>query len=136
MQNSLLVWRGTKTRARDNFRFRKTVREAWVQIIAYARPIIRFSFIHVCIKLPALLWSQCVVVRCFCADVHQKHSGLLNTYKSLFSLDDSLADIKTRADLLEYLGDVSARARDLQPTSSSYFVEETGEVKLLSGDGI
>ena len=67
---------------------------------------------------------------------HINNSGLLNTYKSLFSLDDSLADIKTRADLLEYLGDVSSRARDLQPTSSSYFVEETGEVKLLSGDGI
>ena len=75
---------------------------------------------------------------CLCAIymtlINTLNSGLLNTYKSLFSLDDSLADIKTRADLLEYLGDVSSRARDLQPTSSSYFVEETGEVKLLSGE--
>jgi len=71
-------------------------------------------------------------LRC-CADSNRRRSGLLNTYKSLFSLDDSLAEIKTRADLLEYFGDVSSRARDLQPTSSSYFVEETGEVKLLSG---
>ena len=41
--------------------------------------------------------------------------GLLNTYKSLFLLDDSLADLKTRGDLLDYLvshlGHVSSRAR-------------------------
>lgn len=60
-------------------------------------------------------------------------AGLLSTYASLFELGDSLADIKTRADLFDYLRMVSARARDLQPSSSSYLVEETAEVKLLAG---
>lgn len=60
-------------------------------------------------------------------------AGLLSTYASLFELGDSLADIKTRAELFDYLRMVSARARDLQPSSSSYLVEETGEVKLLAG---
>ena len=60
-------------------------------------------------------------------------AGLLSTYASLFELGDSLADIKTRAVLFDYLRMVSARARDLQPSSSSYLVEETAEVKLLAG---
>ena len=63
-------------------------------------------------------------------------AGLLSTYASLFELGDSLADIKTRADLFDYLRMVSARARDLQPSSSSYLVEETGEVKLLAGSSL
>ena len=60
-------------------------------------------------------------------------AGLLSTYASLFELGDELADIKTRQNLFDYLRMVSARARDLQPSSSSYLVEETGEVKLLAG---
>ena len=60
-------------------------------------------------------------------------AGLLSTYTRLFELGDSLADIKTRSDLFDYLRMVSARARDLQPSSSTYLMEETGEVKLLAG---
>jgi hypothetical protein len=60
--------------------------------------------------------------------------GLLNTYKSLFSLDDSLADVKTSNDLMEYLSMISQQARLIQPVSSAYFVEESGgELKILSG---
>ena len=87
------------------------------------------------LRLLALCLCMFAVV-IFAAVVESQASvrrGLLNTYRSLFLLDDSLADIKTRGDLLEYLGHVSSRARDLQPTSSPYFVEETAEVKLLSG---
>ena len=62
--------------------------------------------------------------------------GLLSTYKSLFALDDSLAEIKTRNKLLEYLQNVVAQARKLQPTSSEYFVEQTAEIKLFSGVSI
>ena len=51
----------------------------------------------------------------------------------MFSLDDSLADIKTIGDLFEYLGVVSERARLVQPLSSSYFVEKKGELKVLEG---
>jgi hypothetical protein len=48
-------------------------------------------------------------------------------------LDSRLADIKTRSDLLDYLRVVSRRARLIQPLSSAYFVEETGQLKVLSG---
>ena len=51
----------------------------------------------------------------------------------MFSLDDSLADIKTIGDLFEYLGVVSERARLVQPLSSAYFVEKKGELKVLEG---
>ena len=63
-------------------------------------------------------------------------AGLRNTYSSVFSLDDSLADIKTKDDLFEYLGVVSEQARLVQPLSSAYFVEQKGELKLLSGERI
>ena len=59
--------------------------------------------------------------------------GLMNTYKSLFSLDDSLAEIKTIGDLSDYLKTVSKQARLIQPLSSVYFGEETGQLKILSG---
>lgn len=59
--------------------------------------------------------------------------GLLNTYKSLFSLDDSLAEIKTIDDLFEYLRLVSSQSRLIQPTSSEYFIETSGELKILKG---
>ena len=36
-------------------------------------------------------------------------TGILNTYKSLFGLDDSLAEIKTRDALFDYLKMVSAQ---------------------------
>jgi hypothetical protein len=60
-------------------------------------------------------------------------AGLLNTYKSLFSLDDSLAEIQTRDALFDYLREVSKQARLIQPLSSAYFVEEMGQLKVVSG---
>jgi hypothetical protein len=60
-------------------------------------------------------------------------AGLLNTYKSLFSLDDSLAEIQTRDALFDYLREVSKQARLIQPISSAYFLEEIGQLKVVSG---
>ena len=60
-------------------------------------------------------------------------AGLLHTYKTLFSLDDSLAEIQTREALFDYLREVSKQARLIQPLSSAYFVEETGQLKVISG---
>jgi hypothetical protein len=59
--------------------------------------------------------------------------GLLKTYKSLFFLDDSLADIKTQDSLLEYFRTVSQQSRLLQPASSVYFNEDerAGTVKVF-----
>ena len=51
----------------------------------------------------------------------------------MFSLDESLADIKTIGDLFEYLGVVSQRAKLIQPLSSAYFVEQQGELKVIAG---
>jgi hypothetical protein len=45
--------------------------------------------------------------------------GLLNTYKILFSLDDSLAQIKTLGDLSDYLKTVSKQARLIQPLENA-----------------
>jgi hypothetical protein len=58
---------------------------------------------------------------------------MLQTYKSLFSLDDSMAEIKTREDVFDYLRKVSEQARLIQPLSSAYFLEETGALKVFSG---
>jgi hypothetical protein len=60
-------------------------------------------------------------------------AGLLNTYKSLFSLDDSLAEIQTRDALFDYLREVSKQARLIQPLSSAYFVEDISQLKVVSG---
>ena len=60
-------------------------------------------------------------------------AGLLNTYKSLFSLDDSLAEIQTRDSLFDYLREVSKQARLIQPLSSEYFVEDISQLKVISG---
>ena len=60
-------------------------------------------------------------------------AGLLNTYKSLFSLDDSLAEIQTRDALFDYLREVSKQARLIQPLSSEYFVEDISQLKVISG---
>jgi hypothetical protein len=54
--------------------------------------------------------------------------GLLNTFKSIFYLDDSLADIKTLDDLRDYMSTLGARSRILQPISSQYLCVR---VKLL-----
>ena len=60
-------------------------------------------------------------------------AGLLNTYKSLFSLDDSLAEIQTREALFDYLRKVSKQARLILPLSSEYFGEDISQLKILSG---
>ena len=59
--------------------------------------------------------------------------GLLHTYKSLFQLDDSLAEIKTIDDLFEYLRLVSDQSRLIMPTSSVYFAETSGELSVMRG---
>ena len=60
--------------------------------------------------------------------------GLLNTYKSIFSLnDEDLYDMKTPDELWGYLGDLSRQSRLLQPLSSLYFIQETGEKKVMQG---
>ena len=58
---------------------------------------------------------------------------MLQTYKSLFSLDDSLAEIQTRDSLFDYLREVSKQARLIQPLSSEYFVEDISQLKVVSG---
>jgi len=45
----------------------------------------------------------------------------------------SLAEITTTGDLLEYLQVVSDQSRLLLPVSSHYFVEEAGEIKVFQG---
>lgn len=60
-------------------------------------------------------------------------AGLLKTYKSLFSLGDSLDEIQTREALFDYLREVSKQARLIQPLSSEYFTEERGQLKVVSG---
>ena len=59
--------------------------------------------------------------------------GLLNTFATLFRLDDSIADITTANDLLEYLRMVMTQSRELLPLSSHYFVEQEGEIKVFQG---
>jgi len=60
--------------------------------------------------------------------------GLLQTYKSLFLLDEeSLSAIKTPEAFAEYYKTVSKNSRYLMPTSSEYFVEEEGELKIYDG---
>ena len=59
--------------------------------------------------------------------------GLLSTYKSLFHLDDSLAEIKTIDNLFDYLRLVSEKSRIIMPTSSVYFAETGGELTVMRG---
>jgi len=92
----------------------------------------RARLLSVSVLVAAAARALCIsgVVPC---DLPWCSTGLLNTYRSLFSLDDSLAEIKTRDDLFDYLRTVSKQARQIQPLSSAYFVEESGELKILSG---
>ena len=60
--------------------------------------------------------------------------GLLNTYKSIFMLqDEHLYNLKRPEDFFAYLTEISKHARSLQPLSSKYFIEETGEIKVMQG---
>ena len=85
--------------------------------------------------LRLLVLCVCMFAVVIFAAIHEKQGstrlGLLNTYKSLFQLDDSLAEIKTINDLFAYLRMVSVQSRLIQPTSSEYFVETAGELKLM-----
>jgi hypothetical protein len=62
-----------------------------------------------------------------------KRLGLLQTFKTIFLLDDSLADIKTLRGLKDYMGTVSKQSRLLMPLSSEYFSEQEGEIRLFEG---
>lgn len=59
--------------------------------------------------------------------------GLMQTFQSVLSLDDSLAEIKTLDDLQGYMAQLSRQCRLLQPLSTAYFSEHDGEVKLYDG---
>jgi len=88
--------------------------------------------------LRLLLLCACLFGVVVYAAILEKRSsdrlGLLNTYTSIFDLgDENLAGIKTPNDLFSYLKDVLAASRLLLPLSSAYFVEETGEMKVLQG---
>ena len=56
--------------------------------------------------------------------------GMLNVYKTLFQLDDSLAEIRTIEGLRDYMTEVSVQSHLLQPLSSIYFKDSEGEVAL------
>ena len=55
---------------------------------------------------------------------------MLNVYKTLFQLDDSLAEIRTIEGLRDYMTEVSVQSHLLQPLSSIYFKDSEGEVAL------
>jgi hypothetical protein len=60
--------------------------------------------------------------------------GLLNTFSTIFALNaDALYEIKTAENFFDFLRMVSEQSRLLQPLSSQYFIEETGEMKIMSG---
>ena len=60
--------------------------------------------------------------------------GLLNTYTTIFALNpDDLAAMKTPDAFFDYLKQLSEQSRLLQPLSSQYFIEETGEMKVMMG---
>ena len=87
--------------------------------------------------LRLLLLCFCMFAAVIYASVVESQSamrlGLLQTYKSLFHLDDSLADIKTNDDLFDYPRHISSQAQLIQPLSSHYFVEESSELKVMQG---
>jgi hypothetical protein len=86
-------------------------------------------------RLMLLCAIQFVLVIAVCLAESNAHArlGLLRTYKDVFSLDDSLADIKTLDSLQNYLRTVSERARLLQPRSDYYFRQPEGEIRVFEG---
>jgi hypothetical protein len=82
--------------------------------------------------LCAVLFSL-VVYSTIVEKQNAKRLGLLHVYKSVFNLDDSLADIATIDDLQDYVGSVSRQSHSLQQLSSLYFFDSKGEVLLLPG---
>jgi hypothetical protein len=80
-----------------------------------------------CLVLFALVCYAAVL-----ESVSDARLGLMNTYKTVFNLDDGLADIKTADDLQSYLQLLSARSRLLQPLSSVYFGDAEGEIKIFA----
>ena len=88
--------------------------------------------------LRLLLLCGCIfVVVLLAANLEKRHwnrLGLLQTYSTVFALNDkSLSAIKTPDQFFEYLHFVSSESRVMQPLSSKYFVEQTGEMKILAG---
>ena len=88
--------------------------------------------------LRLLALSLCIFIIVVYGATLEKRStirfGLLNSYKSLFNLDsDFLNGIRTQDELFEFIGEISKQSRVLQPLSSEYFVDDTGEMKIWSG---
>jgi hypothetical protein len=86
-------------------------------------------------RLMLLCAIQFVLIIAVCLSESNAHArlGLLRTYKDVFSLDDSLADIKTLDSLQNYLRTVSERGRLLQPVSDYYFQQPEGEIRVFEG---
>ena len=86
-------------------------------------------------RLMLLCAIQFVLIIAVCLAESNAHArlGLLRTYKDVFSLDDSLADIKTLDSLQNYLRTVSERGRLLQPVSDYYFHQPEGEIRVFEG---
>jgi len=64
----------------------------------------------------------------------QQKLGLVNTYAGVFGLDaENLMGLTTRAAFFDFIVELSEAARRLQPASSAYFVEETGEIQIMKG---
>jgi hypothetical protein len=80
-----------------------------------------------------LLMFAAVVAACMTESAGPARLGLLQTYKQMFYLDDSLSEIKTMEQLHEYLQTVSGQARALQPLSDYYFAEPGGEIRVFEG---
>ena len=59
--------------------------------------------------------------------------GLLQTFKTVFLLDDSLADIKTLRAFKEYMKTLNQQTRLLMPLSTEYFSEHDGEIRIFEG---
>ena len=59
--------------------------------------------------------------------------GLLQTFKTVFLLDDSLAHIKTLRAFKDYMKTLNQQTRLLMPLSTQYFSEHNGQVKVFEG---
>ena len=59
--------------------------------------------------------------------------GLLQTFKTVFLLDDSLADIKTLRAFKDYMKTLNQQTRLLMPLSTEYFSEHGGEIRIFEG---
>ena len=59
--------------------------------------------------------------------------GLKESFKSLFALNESLADIKTQNGLRDFMVNVSKQSQLLMPLSNEYFSTKEGQVLIFEG---